>query len=137
MRFRDHSLFLPPSSFALISLAFGTHDYIWQIQTFQGRSRKINAIYKRKMVLVCHQNRNGSTRVITNTRGGHPPLVLEGDHLGLPTLHPPHKGEYCFRWYVTTPRWSMHPDDEGLHRLKRMMFTFRVHLFAPITSLYH
>jgi hypothetical protein len=32
----------------------------------------------------------------------YPPLVLEGDHLGIPTLHPPRKGECCFRWYVTT-----------------------------------
>jgi len=78
------------------------------------------------MVLVCHENRNGSTRVITNKRGGHPPLVLEGYHLGNPTLHLPPKGKCCFRWYVTTPRWSMHPDNEGLHRLKRVMFTFLV-----------
>jgi hypothetical protein len=32
--------------------------------------------YKREMVLVCHQNRDGSTRVITNKRGATPLLFL-------------------------------------------------------------
>jgi hypothetical protein len=50
----------------------------------------------------CYAIKNGPTRVITSKRGGHPPLVLEGYHLGNPTLHPPRKGECCFRWYVTT-----------------------------------
>jgi hypothetical protein len=48
----------------------------------------MNAIYKREMLLVCYQNRDSSTKVIMNKRGGHPPLVLEGDHLGNPTLYP-------------------------------------------------
>jgi hypothetical protein len=40
------------------------------------RSRKIIAIYKEEMLLVCHQNRNGSTRAITNSEEAIPLLFL-------------------------------------------------------------